>query len=625
MINVKDLAQRFLGVFSYSRQAIGLVWQTSARYTIFLAVLTLMAGILPTGIAYIGQLIVDGVLEAAKVYESVKNSTDTAISRGWLEAIIPSELIAFFFIEALFVIGLMICQRGISAIQSLFRGLLGHRVNWLLLEKAQTLSLAQFEDSEFYDKLVRARREASTRPLGLVNKTFGLLQNAIALAGFAILLGQFSPWIIVMLLAAALPGFFAETYFSTKAFSLFRWRSPEARQQNYLETLLAREDNVKEIKLFGLGTLFLERYNNIFKKLYKEDRLLTIRRDSWGLLMDVVGSIVFYIAFAWVIIATIAGEISIGQMTMYLMVFKQGQSAIKASLSSISGMYEDNLYLSNLYEFLEQPGMEFTGGVTVGAVPNDGVRFENVTFYYDGEDKKNEKRPALNNVSFHISPGNSLAIVGENGSGKTTLIKLLTRLYRPNEGKILFDGTDLNDWNKDALRQQVGVIFQDFIRYQLLAGENIGVGRVENVEQETLWEQAANKGQASSFIDDLPKKYQTQLGRWFKDGQELSGGQWQKIALARAFMREDARVLILDEPTAAMDAQAEADIFSEFSSTMADKMTILISHRFSTVRTARQIMVMDKGEVIETGSHYELIESNGVYAKLFHLQAKGYQ
>ncbi len=625
MIDFKGVIQRFLGVFSYSRQAIELVWQTSARYTVFLAILTLVAGILPTGVAYIGQLIVDGVLEAAKVYESVSGSVRTDISRGWMEAIIPSDLISFFFIEALLVIGLMVCQRGISAIQSLFRGLLGHRVNWLLLEKAQTLSLAQFEDSEFYDKLVRARREASTRPLGLVNKTFGLLQNAIALTGFAVLLGQFSPWIIVMLLAAALPGFFAETYFSNKAFSLFRWRSPEARQQNYLETLLAREDNVKEIKLFGLGQLFLDRYHSIFNKLYKEDRLLTIRRDSWGLLMDIIGSVVFYIAFAWVIVATIKGDISIGQMTMYLMVFKQGQSAIKASLSSISGMYEDNLYLSNLYEFLEQPGLESVGGVTVGAAPGDGVRFENVTFYYDGEDENNKKQAALSNVSFHIRPGDSFAIVGENGSGKTTLIKLLTRLYKPSEGKILFDGTDLGDWNKDKLRQQIGVIFQDFIRYQLLAGENIGVGRVDKIEQEILWQQAANKGQAASFINDLPEKYQTQLGRWFKNGQELSGGQWQKIALARAFMRENARVLILDEPTAAMDAQAEADIFSEFSTTMTEKMTILISHRFSTVRTARQIMVMDKGRVIEMGSHQELIKLKGVYAKLFNLQAKGYQ
>ncbi len=614
---MRSIIAQFLNVFAYTRQAIVLVWQTSSNYTIYLALLTLLAGVLPTAIAYVGQLIVDGVIAAAEVYTLMKES-GSAVEEGWLD-LLPSTLLMVFWAEAVLVILLLVSQRGISGLQSLFRGLLGHRVNWMILKKTQQLSLAQFEDSEFYDKLVRARREASTRPLGLVNKTFGLMQNAIALVGFTFLLGQFSPWVIVMLLVAALPGFVAETYFSNQAFGLFRWRSPEARQQNYLETLLAREDNAKEVKLFGLGRLFLERYNAIFKKLYKEDRALTIRRDTWGLVMDVAGSVIFYIAFAWVILATVRGDISIGQMTMYLMVFKQGQSAIKASLSAISGMYEDNLYLSNLYEFLDQPGLETSGERTQGERPNDGIRFENVTFYYEGKDT-----PALRNVSFHIAPGGSLAIVGENGSGKTTLIKLLTRLYRPTQGRILFDGSDLQEWDAQALHQQIGVIFQDFIRYQLLAGENIGVGRVDSIEQEALWQNAAQKGRAATFIEELPQQYQTQLGRWFKNGQELSGGQWQKMALSRAFMREDARVLILDEPTAAMDAQAEADIFNEFSQGMQDKMTILISHRFSTVRTAKYIMVMDKGRIIETGTHTELIEQDGVYARLFNLQAQGY-
>jgi ATP-binding cassette subfamily B protein len=508
--------------------------------------------------------------------------------------------------------------------------LLGHRVNMMILEKAQTLSLSQFEDSELYDKLVRARREASTRPLGLVNKTFGLLQNAISLAGFTVLLIQFSPWIIILLIVAALPGFIAETFFSNKAFGLFRWRSPEAREQNYLETLIAREDNVKEMKLFGLSRLFTNRYTTIFKKLYGEDRNLIIRRDSWGLVMDVFASIVFYGAFAWVIVSTVVGHTTIGEMTMYLMVFKQGQAAIKASLSAISGMYEDNLYLSNLYEFLDQPELEGSGSVQEGAVPNDGVRFEHVTFYYDiytgesGESTQNAQ-PALHDVSFHIAPGASLAIVGENGSGKTTLIKLLTRLYTPTTGRILLDGTNLQDWDSQALHQQMGVIFQDFIRYQLMVGENIGVGRVEQIDDEVLWQEAAQKGRAETFIADLPSSYQTQLGRWFKNGIELSGGQWQKIALARAFMRKDARILILDEPTAAMDAQAEADIFNEFNANMVDKITILISHRFSTVRTANTIIVMDKGSVLEMGSHQELVLQKGIYARLFKLQAKGYQ
>lgn len=622
--------RQIFSVFSYGWQAIGLVWQTSAPYTLWLAVLTLVAGILPAGVAYVGKLIVDGVLAASKIFSEMTLSDSSSLLEQFFSLELSSQLVIFFVVEAVLVILLMLSQRGISIIQSLFRGLLGHRVNMMILEKAQTLSLSQFEDSELYDKLVRARREASTRPLGLVNKTFGLLQNAISLAGFAVLLIQFSPWIIVLLIVAALPGFAAETFFSNKAFGLFRWRSPEAREQNYLETLIAREDNVKEMKLFGLSRLFTNRYTAIFKKLYGEDRNLIIRRDSWGLVMDVFASIVFYGAFAWVIISTVIGQTTIGEMTMYLMVFKQGQASIKASLSAISGMYEDNLYLSNLYEFLDQPELEGSGLVKEGAVPNDGIRFENVTFYYDiytgesGESTQNAQ-PALHDVSFHIAPGASLAIVGENGSGKTTLIKLLTRLYTPTSGRILLDGTNLQDWDSQSLHQQMGVIFQDFIRYQLMVGENIGVGRVEQIDDEVLWEEAAKKGRAETFIADLPSSYKTQLGRWFKNGIELSGGQWQKMALARAFMRKDARILILDEPTAAMDAQAEADIFNEFNANMVDKITILISHRFSTVRTANTIIVMDKGSVLEMGSHQELVLQKGIYARLFKLQAKGYQ
>ncbi|MEO0442452.1 MAG: ABC transporter ATP-binding protein, partial [Pseudomonadota bacterium] len=549
-MRIKAMVLRFFGVFSYSRQALQLVWQTSAPYTILLALLTVFAGLLPTVIAYLGQLIVDGVLAASEHYQALKPLFDkSARWSQWVNAI-GDSLLLYLLVEAILVMVLLGVQRGISVIQSLFRGLLGHRVNWMILKKAQTLSLAQFEDSEFYDKLVRARRDASTRPLGLVNKTFGLMQNAIALAGFSVLLVQFSPWIIVMLVVAALPGFFVEAYFSGKAFNLFRWRSPQARQQSYLETLLAREDNAKEIKLFGLGPVFLNRYQSIFNTLYQEDRSLTLRRDTWGLSMDFFASVVFYIAFAWVIIATVVGDITLGQMTMYLLVFKQGQAAITASLSAISGMYEDNLYLSNLYEYLDQPGRERVGGVQSGAKPEDGIRFENVSFTYEGA-----SQPALRDLSFHLRPGDSLAIVGENGSGKTTLIKLLTRLYQPSKGRIVFQGTDLSAWDSEALYQQLSVIFQDFIHYQLIAGENIGVGRVDSLEQEPLWQEAAIRGKAADFIQQLPNQYHTQLGRWFKNGQELSGGQWQKMALSRAFMRTDASVLILDEPTAAMDAQ----------------------------------------------------------------------
>ena len=606
----KTLMQQFLGVFAYSRRAMVLVWQTSPRLTYLLGGLTLIAGLLPALIAYVGKLIVDQVIASSAYYQQWQQF-DSADST-WL--------LWLLLIEAILVIGLVGIQRGISAVQSLLRALLGHRVNVMILEKAQTLSLAQFEDSEFYDKLVRARREASSRPLALVNKTFGLLQNAIALAGFSVLLWQFSPWVIVMLFVAALPGFLAEAKFSGQAFRLFRWRSPESRKQNYLETLLAREDSVKEIKLFGLGKLFLNRYKAIFDGLYHEDRSLTLRRDGWGFVMSVIASATFYAAYLWVVFDTVTAVITLGAMTMYLVVFKQGQGAITASLTSISGMYEDNLYVSNLYEYLEQPGEEFNGGKKTGSQPQDGIRFENVSFSYKGSSQL-----ALDTVSFHLPAGHSLAIVGENGSGKTTLIKLMSRLYQPTSGRILFDGTDINEWDGEALRAHIGVIFQDFLRYQFTVGENLGVGQLSVFDDKASWQQAAEKGGAADFIDRLPATYNTQLGRWFKGGQELSGGQWQKLALSRALIRQDADILILDEPTAAMDAQAEADIFNRFKEASTGKTVVLISHRFSTVRMANEILVIDQGRVVERGNHESLLKDKGTYARLFTLQAKGYQ
>jgi ATP-binding cassette, subfamily B, bacterial len=606
----KTLIQQFLGVFAYSRRAMVLVWQTSPRLTYLLGGLTLIAGLLPAVIAYVGKLIVDQVIASSAYYQQWQQ----------FESADSTWLLWLLLIEAVLVIGLVGVQRGISAVQSLLRALLGHRVNVMILEKAQTLSLAQFEDSEFYDKLVRARREASSRPLALVNKTFGLLQNAIALAGFSVLLWQFSPWVIVMLFVAALPGFLAEAKFSGQAFRLFRWRSPESRKQNYLETLLAREDSVKEIKLLGLGKLFLGRYKAIFEGLYHEDRSLTLRRDGCGFVMSLIASATFYAAYTWVVVDTVTAVITLGAMTMYLVVFKQGQGAITASLTSISGMYEDNLYVSNLYEYLEQPGEEFNGGKKIGSQPNDGIRFENVSFSYKGSSQL-----ALDSVSFHLPAGHSLAIVGENGSGKTTLIKLMSRLYQPTSGRILFDGTDINDWDGEALRAHIGVIFQDFLRYQFTVGENLGVGQLSVFDDKASWQQAAEKGGAADFIDRLPATYNTQLGRWFKGGQELSGGQWQKLALSRALIRQDADILILDEPTAAMDAQAEADIFNRFKDASAGKTVVLISHRFSTVRMANEILVIDQGRVVERGNHESLLKDKGTYARLFTLQAKGYQ
>ncbi|HEY6880557.1 MAG TPA: ABC transporter ATP-binding protein [Polyangiales bacterium] len=587
----------FYRVLEHSGRALRLVWQTHPAILLWLAVLSVVAAALPAAIPYAGKRIVDAVTGAQQ----------------------PSAL-RWVALEAALVLALAGVQRGLTMADTLLRALLGQQVNELILEKALTLSLTDFEDSEFYDRMTRARRDASWRPLSLVKRALGLMQNTLSLLLYGALLVRFSAWAVGLLALAALPAFWAEKSFSEQTFSLFHWRSPETRMQNYLETLLAREDHAKEVTLFRLGPRFLARYREIFRKLFGEERALIVKRSGVGFVLGALSTLAFYGTYAVIVARTVSGAISLGDMTMYLLVFKQGQSAIASILSALGGIYEDNLYLSTLYEYLDHPTAIAQGRKSAGPDAEDGLRFHDVAFSYAGA-----SRPALRNVTLHIPPGSKLALVGENGAGKTTLIKLLTRLYEPTAGFITLDGLDLREWAPDALRRRIGVIFQDFIRYQLLVGENVGAGDVDAFEDREAWQRAATKGMADPFIRKLPAGYETQLGRWFKGGQELSIGQWQKIALSRAFMREQADILVLDEPTAAMDAEAEAEVFQRFRALSERRMGIVISHRFSTVRMADQIVVLVDGEIVERGTHEALMTQGGRYARLFNLQAEGYR
>ena len=587
-----------------TRMAAGLVWNTSPVLFLTLAALTLASGLVPAGLAWVGKQIVDGVLLATRTGAAA----DRQAALRWVA------------IEGGLIILLSAMRRGAEMCDTLMRAVLGNTVNVMILKKALELELPDFEDSDTYDRMTRARREASRRPLGLVRQALGLVQNVVSLVSQGAILVAFSPLAVLGLTLAALPSFLAETRFAGQSHALFSWRSADVRMQNYLEVVVAREDHAKEVKLLGIGPDLVERYDRIFHKIFTEERALVLRRGAWGLLLGALSTLALYGAYGWIAASAITGSITLGGMTMYLLVFKQGQAALGASLQAIGGVYEDSLYMADLEAFLAMKIVRPAGTARSGPLPDDGVRFDNVSFTYPGA-----SAAAVESLTLHVPSGTRLAIVGHNGSGKTTLIKLLTGLYTPTSGQVMLEGLDLREWHPHALRERLGVIFQDFVKYQLTVGENIGVGDRERLEDEAGQRVAADKGMATPFIDEMPAGFKSQLGKWFKDGRELSIGQWQKVALARAFMRQGARVLVFDEPTSAMDAEAEAQIFDRVRELTHDQIAGLISHRVSTVRLADRIIVLHGGRMVEDGDHTSLMALDGRYARLFSLQAEGYR
>jgi ATP-binding cassette subfamily B protein len=601
----RGVITQFRESLAHTRMTLRLVWRSSPAMTIAQAALTLVGALVPLGVAYVGKRIVDAVVARSR--------------HGTLRWVL---------VELALVAAMASVQRGLSLVRSLLGARLGIDINVTILEKALGLDLRYFEDPEFYDKLTRARREASTRPIALVTESFGLVQSAITLAGYAALLVRFSAWSVLALFAATIPATVAEMRFSKLAFKVRNWRSPESRRLLYLEYVLANDEHAKEVKLFGLGPLLLARYRKLSEQFYEEDRLLYVRRTKWTHVLSLVGTAAFYASYATMALLAAAGRLTLGDMTLYVLAFRQGQQAFQSALAAIGSMYEHNLYMSNLWDYLRvaddavRPPSPPSTAIAPPALPAaaKGIVLEDVGFHYPGKDVW-----ALRHLNLSIPAGESLALVGVNGAGKTTLVKLLTRLYEPSEGRIWLDGRDLQAWDLGDLRSRFGVLFQDYNQYQLKVRENVGLGSVDYMADEPRIGRAVESGGATEIVKGLAGGLDAPLGRWFQDGTELSGGQWQKIALARAFMREEADILVLDEPTASLDAEAEHAVFERFRALAQGRTTIVISHRFPTVRMARTIVVLEQGRIVEQGTHDELRALNGRYSRMFELQAEGYR
>lgn len=593
-------------LLSHTRRTLRLVWASSPSLLLYLSGLSAAGAVLPLSVAYAGKRIIDAVVQH-----------DRPLTLRWVA------------LELLFVALSAASQRAQGLVRSLLGARLGTDVNVQILEKALRLDLSFFEDAEFYDKLTRARREASSRPVALLSESFALVQNVITLLGYAVMLAHFSAWIVLGLLLATLPATLSEMRYSKIAFRIRNWRSPESRKLLYLEYVLANDEHVKEVKLFGIGPHLLDRYRTLAESFFEEDKKLAIRRALLTHVFSLIGTLAFYATYALMAVAAALSRITLGNLTLYVVSLRQGQQAFQSVLSGIGNLYEHNLYMSNLFSYIElSEANERAHGergkraaaTHATARGESGIRFEDVGFRYPGKDSW-----ALRHIDLSIAPGESIALVGENGAGKTTFVKLLAGLYEPTEGRIVLDGRELSTWDPEQLRRRFGVLFQDFNKYQLKLRENIGLGSVDHLADEARLERAAERGGASELLKTLPGGLDAALGHWFEKGSELSGGQWQKVALARAFMREEADILVLDEPTAALDAEAEHAVFERFRELAKGRTTIVISHRFPTVRMAKSIIVLEQGQILECGSHEHLLQKDGKYARMFKLQAQGYQ
>ncbi len=581
-----------------------MVWQTSPGLAAANMVLRILRAAIPLLVLYLAKLIIDEVVFITQ------NPPPHSLQYLW--TLVAAEFGLAVLSDAL--------SRGLSLLDSLLGDLFANRTSVQIMEHAATLDLDQFEDSTFYDKLERARQQTVGRTV-LLSQVLGQVQDTITMGFLAVGLITFNPWLILLLLVAVVPAFLGESYFNERSYSLVRGWTPERRELDYLRFTGASDETAKEVKIFGLSGFLVSRFRQLSEKYYLANRNLAIRRASWGSLFATMGSAGYYGAYVYIIMQTAAGRLSIGDLTFLAGSFRQLRTLLESILGRFSSVSQGALYLQDLFDFLKIKPRIFSPSASrpFPRPVREGFVFENVGFKY-----QNSERWANRNLSFTLHAGEKLALVGENGAGKTTLVKLLARLYDPEEGRILLDGHDLREYDLTELRQNIGVIFQDFVKFQMTASHNIAVGRIDEEVNRTRIQHSAHQSLADTVIERLPAQYDQMLGRKFAKGVELSGGEWQKVALGRAYMR-DAQVLILDEPTAALDARAEYEVFQRFADLTKGKTAVLISHRFSTVRMADRILVLENGQLLEAGSHEELLAKDGRYAELFRLQARGYQ
>ena len=602
-----DFKER-LGALRNLPEFFSLIWSCNNWLAALNILLRVIRASLPLAMLYVGKLIIDEIVRISVIASgpAVENPDMSIVT-------------IYVLIELGLAVFSDLLGRGIALLDSLLGDLVSHEISLRLMHQSARLDLECFEDSDFYDKLERARRQASSRIL-LMSQVLAQLQDSITVFFLAAALITFNAWLLLLLAITLIPAFLGETHFNSQSYSLMYGWTQERRELDYLRFAGASDETAKEVKIFGLSDFFGSRYKKLAGEYYRANRDLSARRAAWGGLLSMIGSLGYYTAYAVIIYRTVYGELSLGDLTFLSGSFLRLRSLMEAILIRFSSIADSALYLRDLFDFLEMEPriISIDNSLPFPVTIRKGFTFENVGFRYP-----QMKQWVLRDVSFTLHPGEKLALVGENGAGKTTLVKLLTRLYDPVEGRIMLDGHDLRKYNLDGLRDAVGVIFQDYVKYHLTATENIAVGLIDERNNETRIKEAARQSLADKVIENLPNGYQQMIGRWFKQGTNLSGGEWQKIAIARAYMR-DAQLLILDEPTASLDARAENEVFRRFVELTFDKCAVLISHRFSTVRMADRIVVLHEGKLLEHGTHDELLAVGGRYSELFQMQAAGY-